>query len=188
MDLAGARVEQEWARPVSWSGWHAASRLPKPVELCAEAGSTYELVGDPDVLQTLAAAVRSDGIGLRRTEGFGVAEVVTRPWRPPARGSRRPAGPDPVLALRDRVDALDLTTDQHRWLVGAFRELQLTRADPDLAGRYHEFVGALFERALSYQLSGRQREDIGAILSDTDPQQLRDLTVLLAARPPGRGA
>jgi CRISPR-associated protein Csx10 len=180
MDLAGARVEQQWARPVSFSGWHAASRLPKPVELAAEAGSTYQLTGDPHLLQTLAAAVRSDGIGLRRTEGFGTADIVTQPWRPPPRRSRRPAAADPVLALRDRVEGLGLTTDQHRWLVGAFRELQLTRADPNLAGRHHELVDALFERALSYQLSGRQREAIGTILSDADAQQLRDLTVLLA--------
>jgi CRISPR-associated protein Csx10 len=180
MDLAGAQVEQRWARPVSWWGWHAASKLPKPIELCAEAGSTYQLEGDPDVLRTLAATIRSDGIGLRRTEGFGVAEVVAQPWRPPPRGDKHRAVAEPALALRDRVDALGLKDDQHRWLVGALRELQLTRADPGVPGRHDELLDALFERALSYQLSGRQREDIGAILSDADAQQLRDLTVLLA--------
>jgi CRISPR-associated protein Csx10 len=44
LDLgAGIELAGAWARPVIWSGWHAASRLPKPSEVCAIPGSTYSL-------------------------------------------------------------------------------------------------------------------------------------------------
>ena len=50
LDLDGAIIERSWTRPVTWTGWHAASALPKPEELCAVAGSTYRLTGPPGML------------------------------------------------------------------------------------------------------------------------------------------
>jgi CRISPR-associated protein Csx10 len=96
LDLGGARVSRRWARPVIWSGWHAASRLPKPEEVCAVAGSTYVITGPPGTLHELAERLPRDGAGLRRTEGFGDIRLATqRPSparRPRRRMPRSPAG------------------------------------------------------------------------------------------------
>src|SRR6202007_735092 len=92
-DLDGATLEESWFRPVTWKGWHAASRLPKPEETCAATGSTYLLSGDAGALRRIAERLQRDGIGLRRAEGFGEVEVVTRPWRPLATASGEPDEP-----------------------------------------------------------------------------------------------
>ncbi len=86
-----------------------------------------------------------------------------------------------MLARRDQVDSLGLERDQHRWLVGALRDLELDLADPGNAGQREKSVDALLDRALSYQLSGRQRAALGDILRGVDERHLRDLIVLLAS-------
>lgn len=64
-------VQRSWLRWASEGGWHAASKLPKPVERVVAAGSVYELglsaQPSPDALAKLAVR----GLGLRKAEGFG---------------------------------------------------------------------------------------------------------------------
>jgi CRISPR-associated protein Csx10 len=186
LDLDGATVERRWARPVTWSGWHAASHLPKPDEVCAAPGSTYRITGPADTLSRLAERLPRAGAGLRRAEGFGEVRVVRGPWRPPARvtPAGSPAAADaPVRAwLRDLAD-LALDPPQLRWVADALRELQLGRerragqaGDGD-----QEPVSALLDRAAAGGFSGRQREGLRGLFTEPNPRQLRDLTTLLLA-------
>lgn len=68
------RIVRNWTRWHDVGGWHTASGLPKSTELAAAAGSTYlvepcdrsEKFSDDALLH-----LGSDGVGLRRHEGFG---------------------------------------------------------------------------------------------------------------------
>ncbi|MEU6026956.1 type III-B CRISPR module-associated Cmr3 family protein [Streptomyces tauricus] len=93
--LGGARVsavERVWTRGERVGGWHAASRLPKPVELAVGAGSVLLLAFDrppaPGGLLTLTGR----GIGLRRNEGFGALETATTAWTQTIDPAPEPAG------------------------------------------------------------------------------------------------
>lgn len=180
----GAETERAWARPSTWEGWHAASRLPKPDELCAVAGSTYQITGPDEALRRLAGRLLRDGIGLRRAEGFGNVQVITRPWRPPPVQApvTREAGAD--LRVRDwhgKVAQLALNPAQERWLVGALRDLQLARQRT--AGDQGQAVRAVASQILARPgaeaFSGRQRDLLRELFSEPDAQVLRDLTTLL---------
>jgi hypothetical protein len=60
------------------AGWNSAHRLPKADQIAVAAGSSFLLArpadGGKEELQALARAAR-EGVGLRRTEGFGVISV-----------------------------------------------------------------------------------------------------------------
>jgi len=189
LDLGGAVVERKWARPVTWSGWHAASALPKPEEVCAVAGSTYRLAGPPALLGDLAQRLPREGAGLRRGEGFGEMQVVTSAWRPPARVRARPAPEDArALQLRADVQNLDLSPQQRRWVIAALADLQLeqerhaaglaaagTAAGPAVTG----LADSLLTRPAADSFSGRQRDALRTLFTEADPGLLRDLIVLL---------
>lgn len=185
LDLEGAEISRTWARPVTWTGWHAAARLPKPEELCAAGGSTYQLSGPPEILRQLAARLRREGAGLRRAEGFGDIEVVTSPWRPVAAAAVAALEPGSDAASLDwhrRMQELGLDASLRRWVVGALRELQLDRARPvgDSAapGR---LAGELLARPAADGFSGRQRDLLRSLFTETDLGVLRDVTTLLLA-------
>jgi CRISPR-associated protein Csx10 len=189
LDLDGATVERRWTRPVTWSGWHAASRLPKPDEVCAVAGSTYQLTGPPATLRELAARLPREGAGLRRAEGFGEIRIATHPWRPPAPEKQdRAAVQDGAAAdaqvrqwLQD-LHGLALDPLQLRWVADALRELQLAREhQSDTGGDAPDAIGDLFGRAAAGGFSGRQRDRLRALFAQPGPQQLRDLTTVLLA-------
>jgi len=198
LDLDGAIVERSWTRPVTWPGWHAASALPKPEELCASAGSTYRLSGPPGVLRGLAERLPAQGAGLRRTEGFGGVEVVTGPWRLPAEhrqpdSGRAGASADArALKLLASLRDLRLSEDEHRWVISALRDLQLDLecvasgqrrpADDD-----EDLVAFLLGQPAAQRFSGPQRDRLRAVFGETDPLLLRDLATLLASTPAGRG-
>ena len=186
LDLGGATVERRWARPVTWSGWHAASRLPKPDEICAVAGSTYEISGPDAVLRDLAERLPWEGIGLRRNEGFGDIRVAYRPWRPPALVDRQDfqAADTAVIGWLRDLRALSLDPAQLRWVAGALRELQLVRELRPSADSEQDTTAGLLDRAAAEGFSGRQREGLTALFSQPDAQQLRDLTTLLLADQP----
>ncbi len=183
LDLGGATVERRWTRPVTWSGWHAASRLPKPDEVCAIAGSTYRITGPASTLRGLAERLPQEGAGLRRAEGFGDTRIARQPWRPPTRAEEIPAAADaPVRAcLRDLRD-LALDPPQLRWVADALRELQLARERQAVTGDDgQDAISDLFGRAAAGDFSGRQREQLRVLFTQPGPQQLRDLTTLLLA-------
>jgi CRISPR-associated protein Csx10 len=191
LDLGGAAVERSWTRPATWSGWHAASRLPKPDEICAVAGSTYRLTGPASVLQDLAERLPREGAGLRRAEGFGDIRIASRPWRPPApvtadaavASDRTPATADAaVVKWLNEVRELALDPPQLRWVADALRELQLAREHrAGAAGDRQDAVAGLLDRAAAGGFSGRQRMRLSALFAEPDPRQLRDLTTLLLA-------
>jgi CRISPR-associated protein Csx10 len=187
LDLDGAKVARAWARPVTWSGWHAASGLPKPEELCAVPGSTYQLDGPPPLLRGLAERLARDGAGLRRIEGFGAIQVAVRPWQPPPpppeSGIRADAE---VLQVCADIRSLNFDPDQRRWIIDALRDLQLDRerrhagqagaAQP--AGRLAE---ELLARPAADNFSGPQRDALRTLFTETHPGLLRDVAVLLGA-------
>ena len=183
LDLGGATVERSWARPATWSGWHAASRLPKPDEVCAIAGSTYRITGPAGVLRDLARRLPREGAGLRRAEGFGDIRIPWQPWRPPA-----PAAPGQIPAAADAevtgwledLRGLALDPPQLRWVADALRELQLAR-ERQAADDDHDPVADLLGRAAAGGFSGRQRDQLCALFTEPDPRQLRDLATLLLA-------
>lgn len=80
LGLSRPAFDGAFARSRLVAGWNAAHGLPKPDELAVQAGSSYLLhrptSGVGEELQALAAAARQ-GIGRRRSEGFG-AITVTR--------------------------------------------------------------------------------------------------------------
>jgi hypothetical protein len=76
-------IDRAWRRWTSEGGWHAASKLPKPVERAVAAGSVFRLglggVPSQEALQRLAIR----GLGLRKAEGFG--SISAMPTQPPNR-------------------------------------------------------------------------------------------------------
>ncbi|MEV3952789.1 type III-B CRISPR module-associated Cmr3 family protein [Streptomyces albogriseolus] len=165
------RVERVWARRERVGGWHAASRLPKPVELAVSAGSVLLLRFDrppsPEALLTLTGR----GIGLRRNEGFGALETATTAWQP-AR--------EPQPADTDRATAPDLAetyarrlhrTGHGTWFVDNLRtyveELDTT------AGMRHT---GILDRPRMGQLTPDDRDAITRMLL-TAPVKVLDRTV-----------
>jgi CRISPR-associated protein Csx10 len=198
LDLDGAEVERSWARPVTWTGWHAASTLPKPEELCAVTGSTYRLTGSAQVLRGLVGRLPTEGAGLRRTEGFGGIEVVTGPWRPPGPvgvpgAGEQAAGGDgggaeaPALALLASLQELRLNDGQRRWVISALGDLQRERerpaSGPPPAQGAEDLAGFLLGQPAALDLAGRQREELRKVFREEDSRLLRDVATLLAVHP-----
>jgi CRISPR-associated protein Csx10 len=198
LDLGDAAVTiaRAWTRPMAWPGWHAASRLPKPEELCAVPGSAYQLTGPPDALRALAARLRRDGAGLRRTEGFGDVDIVTTPWRPAAAepaadqasASDAETADAAILGWHQRLKDVHLDPDRERWVAGALRALQLelARQGSDL-GTAGDLPRELLSRPGAEDFSGRQRELLSDLFAVPDPRVLRDVTTLLIADLPASG-
>jgi CRISPR-associated protein Csx10 len=171
-----------WTRAVTWSGWHAASRLPKPSELCAEAGSTYRITGDPDVLAGLADRLTRDGIGLRRAEGFGSVTIATGPWRPtPSQKSESTA--DPLDALHRRLLDLRLDEPGWRWHTGTLRALQVEQHRTGGTPVPADLVKDLLTQPTAANLHGQQRKELQEALTGLAPTTLRDLTTLVLTTP-----
>lgn len=190
LDLDGAIVERSWTRPVTWPGWHAASALPKPEELCAAAGSTYRLTGPPGILRGLAEQLPAHGAGLRRTEGFGDVEVATGPWRLPAE-HRQPDGGGAgtnadarALEFAAGLRDLRLSEDEQRWVIAALRDLQLDRermaSGQHRSAAEEDLVTFLLGQPAAQRFSGRQRDRLRAAFGETDTLLLRDVATLLA--------
>ncbi|MDT5024986.1 MAG: CRISPR-associated protein Csx10 [Micromonosporaceae bacterium] len=181
LDLDGAEMDPErsWSRAVNMSGWHAASRLPKPGEVCAAAGSTYVVEGPATLLASLAQRLTTNGIGLRRTEGFGVVEFATNPWRP--------MPPDPQPDVDETVPhqawlaGLNLADGAHRWFVGALRSLQIEQQRSRAAELARDVLDALLSQPTAADLPGLTRDSIRTRLSTLDAVALRELTAAAEA-------
>ncbi len=187
LDLAGTSVSRRgpWNRPATWSGWHAASGLPKPTELCAAAGSTYRITGSSDALARLARRAATEGVGLRRAEGFGVVEVATAPWRagPTSTDAAtvHTTAPDPAVVAFTTVRALNLDAEQHRWLLGVLRRLQVAHLSYK-DSQVDEIVTDVFEQPTARGLSGNQRDGLQRLLTSVSSDVMRDLTTLVDVR------
>jgi CRISPR-associated protein Csx10 len=181
LDLDGAEVAARWVRPVVWSGWHAASRLPKPAEICAEAGSTYLIRGDRDRLLQLAERITTEGLGLRRAEGFGFAEIVTQPWCVGLEPAEADRSADPAAGRLAQVRALGLEPPERRWLVSALRGIQVEQQRATTAVK--DVLEDMLAQPTAAALSGRQRDAIHTLITELDPAQLRDLSTTVEAMP-----
>ncbi|MDG4820192.1 MULTISPECIES: RAMP superfamily CRISPR-associated protein [unclassified Micromonospora] len=181
--IPGATLLPEtWTRAITWSGWHAASRLPKPAELCATAGSTYRITGTPDVLATLATRLVRYGIGLRRSEGFGDVTIATQPWRPTAAGNRKESiATDTPSTLHKRLLDIGLDDAAWRWLIGALRALQVEHHRTGTVPA--NLLVDLLKQPTAADLSGRQRDQLRKTLDGLAPATLRDLTTLVLTTP-----
>ena len=67
-------IKGQWSRWEQIGGWHAASNLPKPVEVAVTAGSTYLIRTSSRPSDDALASLISAGVGLRRHE-IGRAHV-----------------------------------------------------------------------------------------------------------------
>jgi CRISPR-associated protein Csx10 len=182
-----ATLDRAWSRPLRWEGWHAASRLPKPLEICAAAGSTYRVTGNHDDLVRLATRLLRDGIGLRRAEGFGVVEVAYGPWRRTKPENESPSTVDTSIHERMKIlDVLGLEAPERRWLIGALRGLQgegqRSRAQGSgLPLDIDTTLDELLRQPAAVRLSGPQREHIRTAVTNLSAEHLRDLTTLAIA-------
>jgi CRISPR-associated protein Csx10 len=161
LGMPSAALERSlcWTRPVRVGGWHAASGLPKPVELAMAMGSVAVLQlreqPGPEQLQRLAR----EGAGLRRIEGFGSVQVNPSPWRlpqlPAAAEAAGPAAEPSVLAgLRDHALLEDETVV--RWLIDRCRLVLVERErDPrfSFASLLGERVAVFFDDAQADAIS-----------------------------------
>ena len=110
------RIERRWVRTEVVGGWHAASGLPKPADAALVAGSVFVLRPSGAVDAATLAGLVSNGLGLRRVEGFGVVDVNPAPWRFPA----PVVGPQDVSVPRFTFSGPRRGTRQ--WLAARVRE------------------------------------------------------------------
>jgi CRISPR-associated protein Csx10 len=131
MEARALRASRCWTRPVRIGGWHAASGLPKPVELAMSMGSAVVLHFDRQPSQDQLRRLASDGVGLRRIEGFGTVDVNPPRWQRPAvepspqPTEKGPAMPSIVAPLSDLALLQDETVV--RWLVDRCRMVLVER-------------------------------------------------------------
>jgi CRISPR-associated protein Csx10 len=167
-------VERVWARSLTdgTGGFHGASRLPKPVDVGLAAGTTIALRTADDDIGVLGSLV-TDGIGLRRSEGFGWLEVATGPWTT----SSAVAADDSLIGeegqdagafgdVRRRVQDLRLGHAAGRWFVARLRDVATTG-------------GPSVDEALSQPgamvLSRQQRQQVADVLAGQSPVVRRQL-------------
>jgi CRISPR-associated protein Csx10 len=96
-------VERRWWRPVTVRGWHAATGLPKPTDHAVAAGSTWLLRLPGPVAGERLSALAANGLGLRRTEGFGQLALAREPWRRPAPAAPPRPAPDRAVEQARRL-------------------------------------------------------------------------------------
>ncbi|MFF0520681.1 RAMP superfamily CRISPR-associated protein [Actinomadura nitritigenes] len=127
LDRSSVEDRGAWIRPDRVGGWHLASGLPKPAEIAIAQGSVValHLQDEPDPARLRRLAV--EGLGLRRTEGFGTVEVNPPPWRkaPPAAPVAPVRHPSVLDPLRER-DLLD-SEETLRWLLDRTRRVAVER-------------------------------------------------------------
>ncbi|RAY16850.1 hypothetical protein DPM19_01400 [Actinomadura craniellae] len=139
-----------WIRPGRAGGWHIASGLPKPDEIVVERGSVVVLHLKERPERAALRRLATEGIGLRRIEGFGTVEVNPAPWRQDVPAPAAPARQPSVLAaLRERE--LLGTEETVRWLLDRGRRVAVERARNPRFG-----IGEFFEERISLLFDDRQ--------------------------------
>ncbi|MGW1144459.1 type III-B CRISPR module-associated Cmr3 family protein [Streptomyces sp. NPDC002454] len=176
--LGGAEVtavERVWARRERVGGWHAASRLPKPVELAVSAGSVLLLAFDRPPAPEALGALAARGLGLRRHEGFGALEVASTSWVPPAGTEPAPdgaSGSDPA----ERPARLLHSTGHAAWFLDQLRPYVLQPGDGP-AGP----ATALLGRPQLRRLTPSQRQEVTDLLENASAELLDRVLLLLEA-------
>jgi CRISPR-associated protein Csx10 len=164
MKTAALHASRCWTRPVRVGGWHAASGLPKPVELAMSMGSVIVLHFREDPTQDQLQHLACHGIGLRRVEGFGTAGINPPPWQRPATPTARtaeqagPVVPSALAALRDLALLQDETTV--RWLLDRCRLVLVERErDPRFA------AGPLLAERVAVYFDDAQADAVRALFA-----------------------
>jgi CRISPR-associated protein Csx10 len=161
IDAAALHASQCWTRPVRVGGWHAASGLPKPVELAMSMGSAVVLHFRQQPSQNQLTHLADQGIGLRRIEGFGTVDINPQPWQ-------RPAAPPPVHpaeagpAVPSVLAALALLQDETvvRWLLDRCRLVLIERErDPSFK------TGPLMTERVAVYFDDAQTDAVGALFA-----------------------
>ncbi|MGH8897663.1 MAG: type III-B CRISPR module-associated Cmr3 family protein [Egibacteraceae bacterium] len=169
----GVPVEraQSWTRPVTVSGWHAASNLPKPTDVALAAGSAVLLQPRKAVSVEALQRLSRTGLGLRRAEGFGWLAVNPPPWQPPPSTSvpREESAAVPLAAA--------VPDDLRNWLAPRLKEfaVQLEHAG---CGRGEDIT----DRP-RYRKAPQAAKDAVDQLLDLGVSALNDAIVLLEERP-----
>lgn len=168
LEILDIDVVKVWAPRVNSGiagGWHAASGLPKPMEIGLAPGATAKIKRPSnEMLERLL----DEGIGLRRSEGYGWIEIVDKSYERPARleESRHHDETEPVTSAvtseAARILAVRLSNDQRQWLANMLRQLDEGDSLTD------EHLG----QPVVGRLSSRQTELVKQIVKDT-PQDLR---------------
>lgn len=149
-----ARVERVWGGRLTidgTSGWHAASRLPKPGDLALAPGVVVALSG---LDRAKLRRILDKGIGVRRPEGFGWLEVVDSPWQPP----QQAAGEDSASPVTTTPDLGLLTPRELKWLAGWLRT-------PRDWGEQH--FETLWTTAAGKNLNGQKQQIVRTVLGGT---------------------
>ncbi|MGH8934099.1 MAG: type III-B CRISPR module-associated Cmr3 family protein [Egibacteraceae bacterium] len=162
-------LERAWVRTTRVGGWHAASRLPKPVDVAVTAGSAALVRPRGEVTNAELARLACSGLGLRAAEGFGWVTVNPPPWQAPS-----PAAPTPPPA---RELAAKLPEELRDWLVPRLKQLAV-ELEHDGGRRTEEIL----ERRRLRRLSPTLRQRVEELVRNGDLDVLNDTIALMEAR------
>jgi CRISPR-associated protein Csx10 len=175
------KVRRRWWRPVTIRGWHMATGLPKPTDQAAAPGSTWLVRVEDAVPGDRLAALAIEGMGLRRSEGFGRVALARDAWRPdppPApvpdrsrdRAVERVALLWPYLAAAGALDARRIVGDHLRELAGT----PVHRWGERSRALWVSVRGGVLERT-------GIRGALSELVQTEEPELVRDVRQVLAA-------
>lgn len=120
--LGKIEVLRSFVRPGRVSGWHAASRLPKPSEWMVVAGSSVLVQPAQTPTKADLARIEANGLGLRGAEGFGWVRVNPAPWSP------RPVVPPILTQSIAATTARTLSDSGAQWVLQHLKETLLQKS------------------------------------------------------------
>lgn len=172
---AGEIACRPWVRPTQVTGWHGIAGVPKPVEWALEVGSTAVLRG-----WTTEALTRvTDGLGVRRLEGYGHVVLIDPAALPRLTQPATTSSPrdDRVTALLGRVPA----TQRRGVRNGMLKAARFLATRQEIGASAEEFAASLSDalsRPWVSDLTADVREGVQGLLSEPD---LRRVITLLNA-------
>lgn len=157
-------LSELWTRPARVGGWHAASGLPKPVEIAVAMGSVVvvRLDGEPDADRVTRMA--QQGVGLRRLEGFGQIEVNPPAWRRAVRPlpEHAPAGGGVLAGVREA--SLLEKHEVVRWLLDRGHVVLLQRAR-DAGPNFDDLLTELLTERIAVHFDDQQADAVRALFT-----------------------
>jgi CRISPR-associated protein Csx10 len=180
LGVAADRIEllRRWWRPTTVRGWHAATGLPKPTDHAVAAGSTWLLRLPEAVTGDRLATLAADGLGLRRTEGFGQVVVARGPWLPPTLGPAPEGAPETaVVQARQLWRYVARSAGARRGLDDHLRELAGSPIQ-----EWADRSDAWWQTQPGASLAGTGiRPALAELTRSGDPALLRDVRLVLVA-------